>query len=78
MQRRRERSDRRAVSLALTPAGRELVREVTRRRRAELERVVASTREDARLQVLAALSAFADAAGQAPAQDRATGWDPGR
>jgi DNA-binding MarR family transcriptional regulator len=75
VQRRRDRADRRAVWLALTPAGRVLVHEVTRRRRAELAKIGAGIPQEARPQVLAALRAFADAAGEAPAQDWATGWD---
>lgn len=73
--RRRVSSDRRSVRLSLTPAGRELVRDVTRRRRAEIAKIVRRIPGEGRAQVLAALRAFADAAGELPAQDWAMGWD---
>jgi len=73
--RRRESADRRAVRLTLTPAGRELVHEVTRRRRAEIAKIVRRMPSAGHVQVLAALRAFADAAGEVPAQDWAMGWD---
>ncbi|HUN77430.1 MAG TPA: MarR family transcriptional regulator [Solirubrobacteraceae bacterium] len=75
--RRPESTDRRAVSLTLTPAGSELVAEVTRRRRAELAKIVRRMPREGRVQALAALRAFADAAGEVPAQDWAMGWDLG-
>ena len=62
---RRDNPDtRREVLLDLSPAGRRLVRRVTRRRRAELERVVASMPAERRTELLAALRAFAEAAGE--------------
>ncbi|MGH2904097.1 MAG: MarR family winged helix-turn-helix transcriptional regulator [Solirubrobacteraceae bacterium] len=72
--RRRASSDRRTVRLSLTAAGRECVHEVTRRRRAEIAKIVRRMPGE-RTQVPAALRAFADAAGELPAQDWAMGWD---
>lgn len=72
--RRPESTDRRAVRLTLTPAGSELVRQVTRRRRVELAKIVRRMPGDGRVQALAALRAFADAAGEVPPQDWAMGW----
>ncbi len=62
---RRDNPDtRREVLLGLSTAGRRLVRRVTRRRRAELARVVAAMPADRRSELLAALRAFAEAAGE--------------
>ncbi len=55
---------RREVLLGLSPAGRRLVRKVTSRRRAELARVVAAMPAERRSELLAALRAFAEAAGE--------------
>ena len=74
VQRRRERSDRRSVRISLAPAGRELVEEVTRRRRAEIARIVRRMPRADRRAVLLALRAFADAAGEVPEQDWSLGW----
>jgi len=75
VQRRRVSSDRRTVRVSLTPAGRELVVEVTRRRRGEIAQIVGRMPSAGRRAALAALRAFADAAGEVPAQDWAMGWD---
>lgn len=62
---RREHPDtRREVLLGLSPSGRGVVRRVTRRRRAELTRVVAAMPAERRSELLAALRAFAEAAGE--------------
>jgi DNA-binding MarR family transcriptional regulator len=62
---RRDNPDsRREVLLGLSPAGRRLVRRVTNRRRAELARVVAAMPATRRSELLAALRAFAEAAGE--------------
>jgi len=55
---------RREVLLGLSPAGRRVVRRVTRRRRAELARVVAAMPVERRAELIAALRAFAEAAGE--------------
>lgn len=63
---RRDNPDtRREVLLGLSPDGRQLVRRVTQRRRAELARVVAAMPAARRGELLAALRAFAEAAGEA-------------
>jgi len=69
--------DRREVLIGLTSAGARLVREVTERRRAEIATIVAAMPQKSRVEVVAALNAFAQAAGEAtPSVDTATrlGW----
>lgn len=62
---RRDNPDtRREVLLGLTAAGRRVVRRVTERRRAELARVVSAMPPERRTELLAALRAFAEAAGE--------------
>ena len=62
---RRENPDtRREVLLGLSPEGQRVVRRVTRRRRSELARVVKAMPAARRPQLLAALRAFAEAAGE--------------
>ncbi len=70
----RTAGDRRAVRLTLTPAGRRLVEEVTTRRRTELARIVADMPDHQRAPVIAALRAFATAAGEVPEQEWWLGW----
>jgi DNA-binding MarR family transcriptional regulator len=75
--RRDNPASRREVLLGLTPAGRRIVRKVTRRRRAELARVVAAMPEERRADFLAALRAFADAAEEPeprPDEVSSLGW----
>lgn len=72
--RRRVNSDRRAVKISLAPAGRELVQEVTRQRRAELKKILARLPDEDRSPVLEALQAFAAAAGEVPEQEWSLGW----
>ncbi len=62
--RRDNPANRREVLLGLSHAGRRVVRKVTRRRRTELARVVADMPSRRREDFLAALRAFADAAGE--------------
>lgn len=73
--RRRVGSDRRVVRISLTSAGRELVEHVSRRRRAEITAILERMPRDRRHAALAALRAFADAAGEVPEQDWSLGWD---
>jgi DNA-binding MarR family transcriptional regulator len=75
--RRRLEQDRRAVRISLTASGRELVGEVSRRRRSEIGRIVQRMPASERPGVSAALRAFADAAGEVPEQDWSLGWDIG-
>lgn len=62
-------SNRREVQLDLTPAGRSLVRKVTDKRRAEIGRIVGAMPATKRDGLVAALQAFADAAGEPPPPD---------
>ena len=71
----RSAQDRRMISVHLTDAGRRLVREVIHRRRAEIERILEQMPAGGRKAVTASLRSFADAAGEAPDQDWALGWD---
>lgn len=59
-------SDRREVELTLSDAGRKLIREVTSRRRREIQRIVARLPDRARSQLVAALQGFGEAAGETP------------
>jgi DNA-binding MarR family transcriptional regulator len=75
--REENKADRREVLIALTHEGARLVREVTLRRRAEIATIVAAMPQEGREDVVAALNAFAQAAGEAtPSVDTATrlGW----
>jgi DNA-binding MarR family transcriptional regulator len=72
--RRRSTDDRRVVRISLTEAGAELVREVSRRRRAEIRRIVRRMPPASRTLVVDALQAFAAAAGEVPEQDWSLGW----
>lgn len=74
VQRRRESADRRAVRISLTKAGRDLVDEVTRRRRSEIARILRRMPVADRGPVRVALRAFADAAGEVPEQAWSLGW----
>lgn len=62
--RTRTGDDRREVALALSPAGRTLVDEVTRLRRAEMHRLLVMLPATERTAVRDALRRFADAAGE--------------
>ncbi|MGA9315637.1 MAG: MarR family transcriptional regulator [Solirubrobacteraceae bacterium] len=74
VQRRRINEDRRGVRVSLTPAGRALVQEVTRRRRAEIAKILRRMPSPDRASALRALRVFADAAGEVPEQDWSLGW----
>jgi len=71
----RAKDDRRAVRVHLTDAGQAVVSQVTDRRRSDLERILKQMPARGRKALTAALRAFADAAGEAPEQDWALGWD---
>jgi DNA-binding MarR family transcriptional regulator len=75
VRRRQSREDRRQVVLDLTPSGRDLVVEVTRRRRAEIARIVARIPRTQRQPLVSALTAFGQAAGEAPEQAWSLGWE---
>jgi DNA-binding MarR family transcriptional regulator len=72
--RRRGTEDRRVVRISLTEAGALLVHEVSRRRRAEIHRIVRRMHPASRAPVVDALQAFAEAAGEVPEQDWSLGW----
>ncbi len=68
-------SDRREVRVNLSAKGRALVARVTSRRRAELTKIVRRMPAAQRADLVAALSAFSDAAGEPPAGGEHTlGW----
>ena len=71
----RAKDDRRTVQVHLTDAGHVIVAQVTNRRRDEIERILEQMPSRGRKTLTAALRAFADAAGEAPEQDWALGWD---
>lgn len=75
--RRRATDDRRVVRISLTAAGAELVAEVSRRRRAEIQRIVRRIPSSHRQLVVDALQAFSRAAGEVPEQDWSLGWGLG-
>ena len=75
--REENKADRREVLIGLTHEGARLVSEVTARRRAEIAAIVAAMPQEGRGDVVAALDAFAHAAGEAtPSVDTAArlGW----
>jgi DNA-binding MarR family transcriptional regulator len=74
IRRYRQAGDRRSVRIALTAAGRGLVAEVTRQRRAELARLLGALPPGQHEPVIAAFRAFAAAAGELPEPGAALGW----
>lgn len=74
VRRDRSRDDRRAVSVHLTEQGRQVVARVTEARSAEIARLLEAMPGEDRVRLIAALSAFADAAGEVSEQDWALGW----
>jgi DNA-binding MarR family transcriptional regulator len=72
--RRRTNDDRRGVRISLAPAGRELVEQVTARRRAEIAAVLSRLDESECRDVLLALRSFARAAGEPTESEWALGW----
>lgn len=74
VRRSRDRADRRSVRIALAEPGQELVVDVTRRRRREIEGILAQMPVAGRKQLGNALRSFADAAGEVPEQDWSLGW----
>jgi DNA-binding MarR family transcriptional regulator len=69
IRRYRTQADRREVRLTLTPTGRHLIQEVTRRRRDELTRIVVDMPHAWHAPVTAALRNLAEAAGELPEKD---------
>jgi DNA-binding MarR family transcriptional regulator len=74
VRRHRQAGDRRSVRITLTAQGRDLVAEVTRRRRAELARLLAALPPGQHEPVIAAFRAFAAAGGELPQPGAALGW----
>ena len=74
IRRHRQPGDRRSVRIALTAPGRDLVAEVSRRRRAELARLLKALPPEEHEPVIAAFRAFAAAAGELPQPGAALGW----
>jgi DNA-binding MarR family transcriptional regulator len=74
VRRTRITDDRRVVRLTLSPAGRALVEEVTRRRREELARIVAQIPADGHAMLVTALRAFTTASGELPDDEWWLGW----
>lgn len=72
--RERSASDRRAVRVTLSEAGRTLVDQVTRRRREALARVVSSMEGPWDPGIAAGLRAFAAATGEVPEEQWWMGW----
>jgi len=75
VRRHRIASDRRGVRVSLAREGRELVDEVTRRRRIEIAGILERLPGGDRRPMVAALRMFASAAGEVPEQDWSLGWD---
>lgn len=71
-----DEKDRRATTVGIAEPGRALVAAVTARRRAEVSSILAHLPRAEQLAMVAALRAFADAAGEVPEQDWALGWGP--
>jgi DNA-binding MarR family transcriptional regulator len=65
---------RREITISLAGPGRRVVQEVTRRRRREIERIVADVPPRLRRSLVSALRAFSDAAGEIPEQAWSLGW----
>jgi DNA-binding MarR family transcriptional regulator len=74
VRRHRQAGDRRAVRIALTAAGRDLVAAVSARRREELARLLGALPVAEHEPVIAAFRAFAAAAGELPEPGAALGW----
>ncbi len=75
VRRRGARDDRREVRVSLTPAGQELVQEVTRRRRAEIEAMLAKIAPGDQAAMVELFGALARAAGEPPERDWSLGWE---
>lgn len=72
--RRHDRGDRRLIRLTLAKRGRDLVDEVTQRRRTEIVELVRAVPEDQRAAMVDSLRRLSAAAGEVPEQDWSAGW----
>lgn len=75
VRRSRSREDRRSVRLYLTETGRQVVDQVTRRRRDEIEEILRHIPPEEWPGLADALRRFATAAGETPELDWALGWE---
>lgn len=75
--RRHDRGDRRLIRLTLAKRGRDLVDEVTQRRRTEIVELVRAVPEDQRVAMVDSLQRLSAAAGEVPEQDWSAGWGTG-
>lgn len=72
--RRRTNDDRRGVRISLAPAGRELVAQVTARRRADIREILSRLDRSKYGVMLGAMEDFSRAAGEPAPDDWALGW----
>ena len=75
VRRRADRHDRRQVRIGLTEAGRDLVDQVTERRRAEIAELLTSIPPEVKEPMADGLRLLAKTAGEVPEQDWSAGWD---
>lgn len=73
--RERAGADRRAVELALTAAGRDLLDAVTAARRAEIAAILREVPASERRGIVTALRTFGEAAGEVPDHDWGSAWE---
>jgi DNA-binding MarR family transcriptional regulator len=69
-----DRANRRETTISLSPAGRQLVDQVTDVRRREIAEIVGRIPDGLRAPAVAALVAFAQAAGEAAEEAWTLGW----
>ena len=72
--RRQDPGDRRLIRLTLAKRGRDLVDDVTRRRRKEIVKLVHAVPPDQRVTMVDSLQRLSAAAGEVPEQDWSAGW----
>ena len=75
VRRRASKEDRREVWLSVTAAGRQLVDEVTERRRGEIAALLAEISASEQTAMVELFSRLAEVAGEVPDQDWAVGWE---
>lgn len=75
VRRRTGREDRRQVNLTVTQAGRELVAEVTERRRREIAALLQDISPEDQMQMVELFGKLASAAGEVPEQNWSAGWE---
>lgn len=75
VRRRTGREDRRQVNLTVTPTGRQLVAEVTERRRREIEQLLRDVSPEDQAAMIELFGKLASAAGEVPEQNWSAGWE---